>query len=214
MYTLNHRLKWTPLFSKIKLMIYGYVRVSTTHQNVENGTFEIAKFAQKSGFSVDKWVVEQISSLEGLSRRKLGALIRKLKKGDILIATEISRLGRNLLEVMDILHLCLKKNCQVWTIKENYRLGRDIQSKVMAFTFGISAEIERSLISARTREALQRVKANGKKLGRPTGFKKDVLKLDPRRLEIKGLLRKGFKKREIAKQIGVSHTTLYRHLKK
>jgi len=193
-------------------MIYGYVRVSTTHQNVENGTFEIAKFAQKSGFSVDKWVIEQISSMEGLSKRKLGGLIRKLRKGDILIATEISRLGRNLLEVMEILHLCLKKGCQVWTIKENYRLGKDIQSKVMAFAFGVSAEIERNLISARTREALQRVKANGQKLGRPTGFKKNALKLDPKRSEIKGLLRIGFKKRDLAKRFGVSPTTLYRHL--
>ncbi len=193
-------------------MIYGYVRVSTTHQNVENGTFEIAKFAQKSGFSVDKWVIEQISSTEGLSKRKLGALVRKLKKGDILIATEISRLGRNLLEVMEILHLCLKKGCQVWTIKENYRLGKDIQSKVMAFAFGISAEIERNLISARTREALQRVKANGKKLGRPAGFRKNVLKLDSKRSEIKDLLRRGFKKRQIARRLRVSHTTLYRHL--
>ncbi len=194
-------------------MIYGYVRVSTTHQNVENGTFEIAQFAQKSGFSIDKWVIEQISSVEELSKRKLGALVKKLRKNDILIATEISRLGRNLLEVMEILHLCLKKGCQVWTIKENYRLGKDIQSKVMAFAFGISAEIERNLISVRTREALQRVKANGKKLGRPAGFKKIALKLDPKSPEIKELLRRGFQKREIAKQLGVSPTTLYKYLK-
>jgi len=193
-------------------MIYGYVRVSTTHQNVENGTFEIAQFSKKNGFSVDKWVVEQISSVEELPKRKLGALVRRLRRGDILITTEISRLGRNLLEVMEILHLCLKKGCQVWTIKESYRLGKDIQSKVMAFAFGISAEIERNLISARTREALQRVRTNGKKLGRPTGFKKDALKLDPNGLEIKELLRIGYTKKDIAKQFGVSRTTLYRYI--
>jgi DNA invertase Pin-like site-specific DNA recombinase len=200
-------------FSKIELMIYGYVRVSTSHQNVENGRFEIAKFAQKSGFAIDKWVIEQVSSTEGLSRRKLGALAKKLESGDILITTEISRLGRNLLEVMELLHYCLKTGCQVWTIKENYRLGQDIQSKVMAFAFGISAEIERNLISARTREALQRVKEEGKKLGRPPGKKKISPKLEPKTAEIQLLLKKGLKKREIARQMRVSPTTLHKHLK-
>jgi DNA invertase Pin-like site-specific DNA recombinase len=193
-------------------MIYGYVRVSTAHQNVENGRFEIARFAQKSGFAIDKWVIEQISSTEGLSRRKLGVLVKKLKSDDILITTEISRLGRNLLEVMELLHFCLKTGCQVWTIKENYRLGKDIQSKVMAFAFGISAEIERNLISSRTKEALQRVKGGGKKLGRPRGKSKKV-KLSPKSREVKRLLRKGLKKREIAKQLQVSPTTLYDYLR-
>jgi DNA invertase Pin-like site-specific DNA recombinase len=194
-------------------MIYGYVRVSTTHQNVENGRFEIAKFARSGGFAIDKWVVEQISSTEELSRRKLGVLAKNLKSGDILIATEISRLGRNLLEVMELLHFCLKTGCQVWTIKENYRLGQDIQSKVMAFAFGISAEIERNLISSRTREALQRAREEGKKLGRPPGKIETSPKLSPKNTEIERLLKKGIKKRQIAKQLRVSPTTLYKHLK-
>ncbi|MDR3000970.1 MAG: recombinase family protein [Fibromonadaceae bacterium] len=150
-------------------MIYGYVRVSTVHQNVENGLFEIAKFAQKEGFSVDKWVTEQISSKKDLKERKLNNLLRKVKKNDIIVATEISRLGRNMLEIMDILSVCLKKGCQVWTIKENYRLGVDIPSKVLAVVFGLVAEFERNLISARTKEALARVKAGGKKTGSPEG---------------------------------------------
>jgi DNA invertase Pin-like site-specific DNA recombinase len=144
-------------------MIYGYVRVSTALQNVENGRFEVAKFAQKQGFSVGKWVTEQISSQKDLKKRKLSVLLKKVRKGDMIIATEISRLGRNILEIMEILEVCLKKECQVWTIKENYKLGVDIPSKVLAVVFGLVAEFERNLISSRTKEALARVKAEGKK---------------------------------------------------
>ncbi|MDR2732388.1 MAG: recombinase family protein [Fibromonadaceae bacterium] len=144
-------------------MIYGYVRVSTIHQNVENGRFEVANFAQKQGFPIEKWVTEQISSQKDLKKRKLSGLLRKVRKGDVIIATEISRLGRNILEILEILGVCLEKECQVWTIKENYKLGTDIPSKVLAVVFGLVAEFERSLISSRTKEALARVKAEGKK---------------------------------------------------
>jgi DNA invertase Pin-like site-specific DNA recombinase len=144
-------------------MIYGYVRVSTTYQNVENGRFEVANFAKKSGFSIDKWVTEQISSTKDLKERKLNSLLKKVRKGDIIIATEISRLGRNMLEIMSILGFCLNRECQIWTIKENYKLGIDIPSKVLAVVFGLVAEFERNLISARTKEALARIKAEGKK---------------------------------------------------
>jgi len=144
-------------------MIYGYVRVSTAHQNVENGRFEVANFAKKQGFPIEKWVTEQISSQKDLKKRKLSLLLKKVRKGDVIIATEISRLGRNMLEIMNILSLCLNKECQVWTIKENYKLGIDIPSKVLAVVFGLVAEFERSLISARTKDALRRIKAEGKK---------------------------------------------------
>ena len=165
-------------------MIYGYVRVSTTHQNVENGRFEIGNFAQKGGFSIDKWVTEQISSTKELKKRKLNSLLKKVKKNDIIIATEISRLGRNMMEVMNILSLCLKKECQIWTIKENCKLGFDIPSKVLAVVFGLVAEFERNLISARTREALARVKAEGKKIGPPKGEPKIYAKVGRREGEI------------------------------
>ena len=194
-------------------MIYGYVRVSTAHQNVENGRFEIANFAEKSGFSIDKWVVEQISSRESLSKRKLGAVIKKLKEGDILLTTEISRLGRNLMEIMGILNVCLSKKCQIWTIKENYRLGFDIQSKVLAFAFGLSAEIERNLISERTKESLHRLKSSGKRLGRPRGSGKAMRRLHSQRERIKALLERGETKREVARIACVSEATLYRFLR-
>ena len=121
-------------------MIYGYIRTSTDKQNNENQHFEIEQFAQSNNITIDQWVEETISSRKSLDERKLGKLLKKIKQDDIIIASELSRLGRNLLQVMSILHHCMNIGCQVWTIKENYRLGNDIQSKVMAFAFGLSAE--------------------------------------------------------------------------
>ena len=148
-------------------MIYGYCRISTEHQVVSNQKHGIQAFADENNIQISQWVEETISSRKPLNERKLGKLLKKLKKGDILIATELSRLGRNLLEVMGILQNCLEKECQIWTLKENYRLGADIQSKVLAFAFSLASEIERQLISDRTRESLKRVKAEGKHIGRP-----------------------------------------------
>jgi len=150
-------------------MVYGYIRVSTDKQTVENQRFEIDNFCKSEGIQVDRWVEETISSREELSRRKLGSLINKIKEGDLIIASEISRLGRNLLEVMGMLHRLLTVNAAVRTIKDGYKLGADLQSKVLAFAFGLSAEIERQLISQRTKEALGRLKAEGVRLGRPVG---------------------------------------------
>ena len=107
-------------------MIYGYIRVSSDKQTTENQRFEITRFAQLQGIKINKWIEETISSRKPLNKRKLGSLLAELKDGDILISTEISRLGRSLLEVMSILQNCLTKNCEVWTLKENYRLGSDI----------------------------------------------------------------------------------------
>jgi len=154
-------------------MVYGYIRVSTDRQTVENQRFEIENFCKREGIQIDEWVEEAISSREPLCRRKLGGLIEKAKDGDLILASEISRLGRNLLEVMGILHHLLVANAVVQTIKDGYKLGADIQSKVLAFAFGLSAEIERQLISQRTTEALARLKAEGKVLGRPVGSYKD-----------------------------------------
>ena len=139
-------------------------------------------------------------------------LLKTLQAGDILITTEISRLGRSLLEVMHILEACLNKNCQVWTIKENYRLGNDIQSKVMAFAFGISAEIERQLISERTKAALENVKASGKKLGRPFSAQSKKLKLTKNTRKIQKLLNAGVSCNKISQIMGVQNATLRRFL--
>ena len=149
------------------MAVIGYIRVSSNKQTLEHQHFEIEQFAKKHDLNIDNWVEEKISSRKALKNRKLGELLENLQENDILISCEISRLGRSLLEVMRILETCLNKNCQVWTIKENYRLGNDIQSKVLAFAFGLAAEIERNLISQRTKSSLANLKASGKKLGRP-----------------------------------------------
>ena len=160
---------------------------------------------------IDKWIEETISSTKPLKERKLGKLINRLHKGDILIATELSRLGRNLLEVMGILKQCLERDCQIWTLKENYKLGADIQSKVLAFAFSLANEIERQLISDRTRESLKRVRAEGKHIGRPRGS--TYRKLKSKHSKIKELLDKNVSKAEIARLLGCNWNTLHRYVK-
>lgn len=194
-------------------MIYAYIRVSTDKQTTENQRFEIQKFCQRENLQVDVWVMETISSTQDLKKRKLGRLLHKLKSGDILIASELSRLGRNLLQVMSILHLCMNKNVQVWTIKDNYRLGADIQSKVLAFAFGISAEIERDLISQRTKEALMRVRAAGKVLGRPLGRQSTFVKLSGKENKVKELLDQKISKSGIARILGVHRITVAKFIR-
>ena len=169
-------------------MIYGYIRVSTDKQTLENQKFEILEFCGKKDIKIDKWVSETISATKKLNERKFGRLMKKLKKGDVVIVSEISRLGRNLLQIMGILNECMEKEVMVITVKEGYELGNNINSKVLAFAFGLSAEIERSLISQRTKEALARKRAEGVVLGRPKGTSKFTsLKLYPKRKKIKGL---------------------------
>lgn len=150
-------------------MIYGYIRVSSDKQTVENQRYEIIRFCKKQNMNIDGWIEETISGTRKYDKRALGKLLRRVKTGDMIICSELSRLGRNLFMIMDILYICMNKGCRVWTIKDNYRLGDDIQSKVLAFAFGLSAEIERNLISSRTKEALARKKAEGVSLGRPKG---------------------------------------------
>lgn len=194
-------------------MIYGYIRVSTDKQTTENQEFEIQKFCQKENIIVNTWVKETISSTKELKKRKLGKLLQKLKADDIIIASELSRLGRNLLQVMSILHMCMNKNVQVWTIKDNYRLGADIQSKVLAFAFGLSAEIERNLISQRTKEALLRVKAEGKVLGRPKGRQSTFVKLSGQENKIKELLSQKISKSAMARILGVHRITIAKFIR-
>lgn len=190
----------------------GYIRVSSNKQTLEHQHFEIENFALKEGVKIDTWIEEKISSRKTLKKRKLGELLENLQEDDIIISCEISRLGRSLLEVMRILETCLNKNCQVWTIKENYRLGNDIQSKVLAFAFGLAAEIERNLISQRTKSSLANIKANGKKLGRPFNAETKKLKLAKNQKRIQNLLAKGVSKSQIARIFGVQRATLRKYL--
>jgi DNA invertase Pin-like site-specific DNA recombinase len=193
-------------------MIYGYIRVSTDRQTVENQRFEINRFCETQQIVVERWLEETISGTKKFEDRKLGKLLRKMKRDDILICSELSRLGRNLLMIMGILNECMNRDIQVWTIKDNYRLGSDINSKVLAFAFGLSAEIERNLISQRTKEALARLKFEGKHIGRPKGAKSKVVKLTGKEKLIEKLLFQNVSKVQIARQLGVHRSSLRRFL--
>ena len=196
-------------------MVYGYIRVSSDKQTVKNQRFEVTNFCERNNLTIDGWIEETISGTKSYSKRALGTLLRRVNKDDLIICTELSRLGRNLFMIMEILNICMTKECRVWTIKDNYRLGEDIQSKVLAFAFGLSAEIERNLISQRTKEALARKKAEGVVLGRPKGRKTahEARKLFGKETLIKELLKNKTSKRKIAKICRVDRNTLDRYIK-
>lgn len=197
------------------MMTYGYIRVSSDRQTVENQRFEITEFCKRKQINIDGWIEETISGTKDYSKRKLGILLKKIQKGDLIICAELSRLGRSLFMIMEILQLCMKKECKVWTIKDNYRLGDDIQSKVLAFAFGLSAEIERNLISQRTKEALKARRAAGVVLGRPKGKKTDPKKhkLYKHTKLIITALGNGISKRKLAKLLKTDRNTLSKFIK-
>ena len=196
-------------------MIYGYIRVSSCKQTVENQRYEINQFCKREKLAIDGWIEESISGTQAYNKRKLGGLLRRVKKDDMIICAELSRLGRNLFMIMEILNVCMSKECRIWTIKDNYRLGDDIHSKVLAFAFGLSAEIERNLISQRTREALARKKAEGVLLGRPRGKRNSPgkYKLSGKESYIDRKLKEGMSKSEIARRCRVGRSTLYCFMK-
>lgn len=135
-------------------MVIGYLRVSTGKQHPANQKNEISRFAEGRGLEVEKWVTEIVSGKTRESDRKLGRLLKRMHKGDILIVTEISRLSRTLTDIINIMGKCLEKGINLYTTKEGYSFDDTINSKVLCFAFGLVAEIERNLISMRTKEAL------------------------------------------------------------
>lgn len=150
-------------------MITGYLRVSTGKQHPANQQDEIRRFAESRNLTIDNWVTEVVSGRKKERDRKLGALLRRMKPGDTLIVTEVSRLSRTLTDVMAIMGRCLKKEINLYTTKEGYSFDNSINSKVLCFAFGLVAEIERNLISMRTKEALALRKSEGIVLGRRKG---------------------------------------------
>lgn len=189
-------------------MTYGYIRVSTDRQTVENQRFEIKNFCLKNRIVIDEWIEETISGTLSPEKRELGSLLSKVKEGDLIICSELSRLGRSLFMIMSILNLIMQKGARVWTVKDNYRLGDDIQSKVLAFAFGLSAEIERNLISQRTKEALALKKAQNIKLGRPKGVENKKHLLDGLEKQICIMHEWGMSVNHIARFVGVSRTSV------
>lgn len=190
-------------------MIYGYIRVSTDKQDCANQKIGIEQKAKALGLQIECYIEDAgVSGIKEPDKRALGGCLKKLKEGDVIICSELSRLGRKLFMIMRILEYCMKVGAKVYTVKDNYELGDNIQSKVMAFAFGLSAEIERELISQRTKEALARIKASGRPLGRIKGSKNKSRKLDYKMDLIHKLQAEGLSKNKIAKKLKVSFGTL------
>lgn len=195
-------------------MVYAYIRVSTSKQDVENQRFEIDRFAKEKGLKVNTWVSEVISGTVSTKNRKLGSLLKKMKSGDILILTEVSRLGRSLPEVLTVLNQCVQKKYNLYTVKERYELDNSISSQMLAFAFGLMAEVERNLISMRTKEALARRKAAGQCLGRKKGGKNVRYKLDDKEKLIRSMLSQGCSKASICRKLKCNAKTLDNQLKR
>ena len=195
-------------------MIYGYIRVSTDKQDCRNQKIGIENKAQQLGIKIDKYIEDNgISGTKEPNKRALGTCLKLLKKDDVLICSELSRLGRKLFMIMRILEHCMNVGAKLYTVKDNYVLGDNLESKVLAFAFGLSAEIERNLISQRTKEALTRLKNEGKHVGRISGSKNKLLKLSGKAEDIQKLLKGGIPKTKIAKKLKVSFPTLNRYIK-
>lgn len=194
-------------------MVVAYLRVSTSKQHLSNQKEEIEAFAVRNGLHIDLWVKEIASGKRSKDMRRLGGVLRKMTRGDVLIVSEVSRMSRNLTEIMSIVGGCLEKGICVYSIKERYKFDDSINSKVLCFAFGLVAEIERNLISQRTKEALAHRKAEGVKLGRREGFCPKMALLESNISRVSEMKLKGYTNSKIAKEIGVSRETLRRFLK-
>ena len=144
------------------MTVYGYLRVSTDKQDCDNQKIGVEELAKKQGVPIESWIIDDgVSGTKEPEKRKLGKLLKRIKSGDVIICSELSRLGRRLFMVISILEHCMKIGAKVLTVKDGYELGDNVQSKILAFAFGLVAELEREMISKRTKEALQRRKMNG-----------------------------------------------------
>lgn len=193
-------------------MNYGYIRVSTEKQNTKNQELAIKSYCCLHHIHNVNFISENISGTKDPSKRKLGILLNTVQSGDLIIITELSRLGRSLMMILDTLQYLLNKDVKVIAIKEGYELGDNIQSKVLAFAFGLSAEIERNLISERTKQGLELARKNGKQIGRRKG-QIPRLKLDGRENEIIQLRNKNVSKSRCAIILNVSRMTLLKYMR-
>ncbi len=184
----------------------AYVRVSTNEQDLQKNRADILHLANEKGLGKVRWVEETASSRISWKKRKIAQVIDELSAGDNLIVSELSRLGRSMLECMEILSIATDKQIHLYAVKGNWQLDGSIQSKIIAMAFSMAAEIERDLLSQRTKEALAARKRAGQKLGRPAGVGKS--KLDPHRPEIEGLLKNGATQKYIAQRYKTSEVNL------
>lgn len=190
----------------------GYLRVSTTEQDLEKNKYDILQLANEKSLGQVQWVEEKITSRVSWRKRQIAFIIDQATSGDAIIVSELSRLGRSMLECMEILSVAFQKGIHIYAVKGKWQLDNSIQSKIVAMAFSMAAEIERDLISQRTKEALAARKKAGVKLGRPRGSGKS--KLDAFRPEIEALLANGSTQRFIAKRYRTTEANLSRWVKK
>lgn len=195
-------------------MNYAYIRVSTGKQTVKNQKMEIRKYCKEKKLHNIQFIEETISGTKDFKKRKLGKLIENMNSEDTLVITEISRLGRSLMMIFNILDVLMKKKIKVYAIKENYELGDNIQSQVLAFAFSLSAQIERDLISERTKMGLERAKKEGKQIGRKKGQKSKKYKLSGKGAYIRRERSSGRSKASLAREFNVTWSTLNKFMLK
>lgn len=191
-------------------MVVAYLRVSTSRQHLNNQQGEINRYAQNKGLVVNRWETETVSGKTNRNSRKLGRVIRRLKPGDVLIVTELSRLSRSLHEIMQIMKFCVDNQVEIHSTKDGYMFHDSINSKVLSFAFGLAAEIEHKLISQRTREAMAVRKAEGKHMGRKKGSAVKMQLLEERKEDIISWLADGASVISICNELKISYNTFYR----
>ena len=192
---------------------FAYLRVSTDSQDVKNQKFGVLDYSHTQNITPLKFIEDTMSGTTPWRERSIGNLLENGKTGDIIIVAEVSRLGRTILQVLEILEVAAQKGISVHIAKSRMIMDGSMQSTITATILGLVAQLEREFISSRTKEALQKRKMDGMILGRPKG-QSDLLKLDAFRDEITGYLKKGINKRAIAKLIECSPSTLYQWLKR
>jgi DNA invertase Pin-like site-specific DNA recombinase len=190
----------------------GYLRVSTAGQELEKNKADILTLANEKDLGKVNFVEEIISGKVSWRDRKLAAVLNELKAGDSIVVSELSRLGRSMLECMEILSIATSKQIKIFSVKGNWNLDGTLQSKILAMAFSMAAEIERDLISSRTTEALRHRKASGLPMGRPVGSGSS--KLDKFRPEIEALLSNGSTQRFVAGRYDTTPENLSVWLKK
>lgn len=192
---------------------FAYLRVSSDQQDTNNQKFGLLEYCNNRNINPVKFIEDTASGKTTWKERAIGNILEKAIKGDLLLVSEISRLGRSTLQVLEILEMAAKKEISVHIAKNHIVIDGSMQSTITATILGLAAQIERDFISSRTKEALAKRKADGFKLGRPKG-QSQLLKLDSFCEEINGYLKKGINKRAISKLIECSPSTLYLWLKR
>ncbi len=192
---------------------YSYLRVSTLDQDTEKNKLEVLKFAHSLKLGNVEFIEEKITGKMNFKHRELGVLVNKLKEGDVLIVPELSRLARSVSQILEIINISKEQKFTIYSLKENFNTNdKSITSVITSTIFALVAQLERDLISLRTKEALQSRKAKGLPLGRPKG-KKGKSKLDPYKESIIYLNELRVPKIEIAKKFNTTVPNLYNYLK-